>query len=65
MVIFFIYFCPCHVSQVFFVPQLGKCVAQDASPAANITWLKNNVPLVADGKGIYSPSCFTNMQEWF
>ncbi|XP_019114866.1 CD166 antigen homolog isoform X2 [Larimichthys crocea] len=32
--------------------KLGKCVAQDASPAANITWLKNNVPLVADGKGI-------------
>ncbi|XP_032365999.1 CD166 antigen homolog A isoform X1 [Etheostoma spectabile] len=32
--------------------KLGKCVAKDANPAANITWLKNNAPLVADGKGI-------------
>ena len=40
-----------------FVPQLGTCVAQDANPAANITWLKNNKPLVADGKGIYSSPC--------
>ncbi|XP_008289743.1 CD166 antigen homolog [Stegastes partitus] len=32
--------------------KLGTCVAKDASPAANITWLKNNKPLVADGKGI-------------
>ncbi|XP_028429285.1 CD166 antigen homolog A isoform X1 [Perca flavescens] len=32
--------------------KLGKCVAKDANPAANITWLKNNTPLVADGKGI-------------
>ncbi|XP_044058604.1 CD166 antigen homolog A-like isoform X1 [Siniperca chuatsi] len=32
--------------------KLGTCVAQDANPAANITWLKNNKPLVADGKGI-------------
>lgn len=42
----------------FFVPQLGTCVAQDANPAANITWLKDNKPLVADGKGAYSSSCF-------
>ncbi|XP_059187449.1 CD166 antigen homolog A-like isoform X2 [Centropristis striata] len=32
--------------------ELGTCVAKDANPAANITWLKNNVALVADGKGI-------------
>uniref|UniRef100_A0A665UHQ7 CD166 antigen homolog A-like n=1 Tax=Echeneis naucrates TaxID=173247 RepID=A0A665UHQ7_ECHNA len=32
--------------------KLGKCVAADANPAANITWLKNNKPLVADEKGI-------------
>uniref|UniRef100_A0A3P8SBW9 Activated leukocyte cell adhesion molecule b n=1 Tax=Amphiprion percula TaxID=161767 RepID=A0A3P8SBW9_AMPPE len=31
--------------------KLGTCVAKDASPAANITWLKNNKPLVADGEG--------------
>ncbi|XP_045930307.1 CD166 antigen homolog A-like [Micropterus dolomieu] len=31
--------------------KLGTCVAQDANPAANITWLKNNNPL-DDGKGI-------------
>ncbi|XP_037533496.1 CD166 antigen homolog A [Nematolebias whitei] len=32
--------------------KLGKCVARDANPAANITWLRNNKTLVADGKGI-------------
>ncbi|XP_047450265.1 CD166 antigen homolog isoform X2 [Mugil cephalus] len=32
--------------------KLGTCVAKDANPAANITWLKNNKPLVADGQGI-------------
>ncbi|XP_030601175.1 CD166 antigen homolog isoform X1 [Archocentrus centrarchus] len=32
--------------------KLGKCVAKDANPPANITWFKNNTPLVADGKGI-------------
>ncbi|XP_074498400.1 CD166 antigen homolog A-like isoform X1 [Sebastes fasciatus] len=32
--------------------KLGTCFAEDANPAANITWLKNNRPLVADGKGI-------------
>ncbi|XP_070685207.1 CD166 antigen homolog A-like [Pempheris klunzingeri] len=32
--------------------KLGACVAEDANPAANITWLKNKKPLVADGKGI-------------
>uniref|UniRef100_A0A1A7WML6 Activated leukocyte cell adhesion molecule b n=1 Tax=Iconisemion striatum TaxID=60296 RepID=A0A1A7WML6_9TELE len=31
--------------------KLGDCVARDANPAANITWLRNNKPL-ADGKGI-------------
>ncbi|KAM6933209.1 CD166 antigen homolog A-like isoform 2-T2 [Xenentodon cancila] len=31
---------------------LGTCVAPDANPAANITWLKNSKPLVADGKEI-------------
>ncbi|XP_042342541.1 CD166 antigen homolog isoform X2 [Plectropomus leopardus] len=36
--------------------KLGKCVAQDANPAANITWLKNDIPLVADGKGIFIQS---------
>lgn len=37
--------------------KLGKCVAQDASPAVDITWLKNNKPLLADGKGI-------SIHEW-
>ncbi|XP_068572423.1 CD166 antigen homolog A-like isoform X5 [Cebidichthys violaceus] len=32
--------------------KLGTCVAKDSNPAANITWLKNNAPLVADGKGV-------------
>ncbi|KAM3875134.1 CD166 antigen homolog A-like [Diretmus argenteus] len=32
--------------------KLGQCTAQDANPAANITWFKNKKPLVADGKGI-------------
>lgn len=32
--------------------KLGTCVAKDANPAANLTWLKNNMPLVADGKAI-------------
>uniref|UniRef100_A0A672ZD87 CD166 antigen homolog n=1 Tax=Sphaeramia orbicularis TaxID=375764 RepID=A0A672ZD87_9TELE len=32
--------------------QLGECVAHNANPPANITWLKNNKILVADGKGI-------------
>ncbi|XP_068173352.1 CD166 antigen homolog isoform X2 [Antennarius striatus] len=32
--------------------KLGTCIASNANPAANITWLKNNKPLVADGKGI-------------
>ncbi|XP_030256681.1 CD166 antigen homolog A-like isoform X1 [Sparus aurata] len=32
--------------------KLGTCVAQDANPAAEITWLKNNERLVADEKGI-------------
>lgn len=32
--------------------KLGKCVAEDANPAVNITWLKNNKPLLADGQGV-------------
>ncbi|XP_037325570.1 CD166 antigen homolog isoform X2 [Pungitius pungitius] len=32
--------------------KLGTCVAKDSNPAANITWLKNKLPLQADGKGI-------------
>ena len=41
----------------FLVPQLGTCVAKDANPAANITWLKNKTPLVAGEKGVYSSFC--------
>lgn len=44
----------CDLFCFFFSPQLGTCVSQDANPAANITWLKNNKPLVADGKGVCS-----------
>ncbi|RVE64912.1 hypothetical protein OJAV_G00131080 [Oryzias javanicus] len=33
--------------------QLGVCTAKDANPAADIMWLKNNQPLVDDGKGIF------------
>ncbi|XP_054649976.1 CD166 antigen homolog isoform X2 [Dunckerocampus dactyliophorus] len=32
--------------------KLATCVVRDANPAANILWLKNNKPLVDDGKGI-------------
>lgn len=32
--------------------KLGKCVAENANPAVNITWLKNNKPLLADGQDI-------------
>lgn len=32
--------------------KLGKCIAENANPAVNITWLKNNKPLLADGQGI-------------
>lgn len=32
--------------------KLGKCVAENTNPAVNITWLKNNKPLLADGQGI-------------
>lgn len=32
--------------------KVGTCVAKDANPASDITWLKNNKPLVHDGKGI-------------
>ncbi|KAG7465564.1 CD166 antigen-like A-like isoform X1 [Solea senegalensis] len=34
------------------VMKLGTCVAKDAHPAANITWLKNNKPLESDGKRV-------------
>ncbi|XP_019729863.1 activated leukocyte cell adhesion molecule b isoform X2 [Hippocampus comes] len=32
--------------------KLATCIAKDANPAANITWLKNNKPLVDGGKGV-------------
>lgn len=32
--------------------QLGTCVVADANPAANITWLRNNKPLVDGGDGM-------------
>ncbi|XP_036392323.1 CD166 antigen homolog isoform X1 [Megalops cyprinoides] len=32
--------------------RLGECVSEDANPAANITWSRNGIPLVADGKMI-------------
>lgn len=44
----------CHLFIYLFYPQLGTCVAQDANPAANITWLRNNKPLAAHGKGVCS-----------
>lgn len=61
---------PCSVVTIFLffflfvclVSQLGKCVARDANPAANITWLRNNKPLVADGKG--GPlSCLMSLKD--
>lgn len=33
------------------VLQLATCVAVEANPAVNITWLKDNKPLLADGDG--------------
>lgn len=32
--------------------KLGKCVAEDANPAVNITWLRDDKPLLPDGQGI-------------
>ncbi|KAM4590302.1 CD166 antigen homolog A-like [Fundulus diaphanus] len=32
--------------------KLGTCIANNASPAANIIWLKNNKPLLSDGNRI-------------
>uniref|UniRef100_A0A3Q2QC40 Activated leukocyte cell adhesion molecule b n=1 Tax=Fundulus heteroclitus TaxID=8078 RepID=A0A3Q2QC40_FUNHE len=32
--------------------KLGTCVSKNASPAANIIWLKNNKPLLSDGNRI-------------
>ncbi|XP_051933466.1 CD166 antigen homolog A-like isoform X2 [Hippocampus zosterae] len=32
--------------------KLATCITKDANPAANITWLKNNKPLVDGGKGV-------------
>ncbi|KAJ0063747.1 hypothetical protein NL108_006689, partial [Boleophthalmus pectinirostris] len=32
--------------------KLGKCIAEDSNPAVNITWLKNNKPLLQDGQSI-------------
>lgn len=44
---------------ILFCSQLGTCVAHDANPAAEITWLKNNERLVADEKGMFSSSSMT------
>lgn len=59
MTIFLPFFAVC----LCFVSQLGKCVARDANPAANITWLRNNKPLVADGKGAPSSSCCMSSKD--
>ncbi|XP_057684872.1 CD166 antigen homolog A-like isoform X2 [Corythoichthys intestinalis] len=32
--------------------KLATCVAKDANPAANITWMRNKKPLVDGGKGV-------------
>ncbi|KAM9811395.1 CD166 antigen homolog A-like isoform X1 [Syngnathus typhle] len=32
--------------------KLATCVAKDANPAANVTWVKNNKPLADGGKGV-------------
>uniref|UniRef100_A0A8C1TAL6 Activated leukocyte cell adhesion molecule a n=1 Tax=Cyprinus carpio TaxID=7962 RepID=A0A8C1TAL6_CYPCA len=39
--------------------QLGECVAESANPAANLIWMKNNQPLVDDGKTIIITSAIT------
>uniref|UniRef100_A0A8C1K8S4 Activated leukocyte cell adhesion molecule a n=1 Tax=Cyprinus carpio TaxID=7962 RepID=A0A8C1K8S4_CYPCA len=38
---------------------LGECVAESANPAANLIWMKNNQPLVDDGKTIIITSAIT------
>lgn len=32
--------------------KLGDCVVESGNPSANLTWMKNNLPLVDDGKTI-------------
>uniref|UniRef100_A0A672KK49 CD166 antigen homolog n=1 Tax=Sinocyclocheilus grahami TaxID=75366 RepID=A0A672KK49_SINGR len=39
--------------------QLGECVAESANPAAYLIWMKNNQPLVDDGKTIIITSAIT------
>ncbi|XP_026075664.1 CD166 antigen homolog A-like isoform X1 [Carassius auratus] len=39
--------------------QLGECVAESANPAADLIWMKNNQPLVDDGKTIIITSAIT------
>uniref|UniRef100_A0A8C1TAM9 Activated leukocyte cell adhesion molecule a n=1 Tax=Cyprinus carpio TaxID=7962 RepID=A0A8C1TAM9_CYPCA len=39
--------------------KLGECVAESANPAANLIWMKNNQPLVDDGKTIIITSAIT------
>ncbi|XP_064157968.1 CD166 antigen homolog isoform X1 [Anguilla rostrata] len=42
---------------------LGKCIAKDANPAANVTWLRNGKPLADDGKTIVITSTVEVDQE--
>ncbi|KAJ8368302.1 hypothetical protein SKAU_G00083300 [Synaphobranchus kaupii] len=42
---------------------LGKCIAKDANPAANITWSRNGKPLADDGKTIVITSTVEVNQE--
>ncbi|XP_058270478.1 activated leukocyte cell adhesion molecule b isoform X2 [Hemibagrus wyckioides] len=35
---------------------LAECASKDANPAADVTWLKDNVPLVVDGKVVITPN---------
>uniref|UniRef100_A0A672KFP0 CD166 antigen homolog n=1 Tax=Sinocyclocheilus grahami TaxID=75366 RepID=A0A672KFP0_SINGR len=39
--------------------KLGECVAESANPAAYLIWMKNNQPLVDDGKTIIITSAIT------
>ncbi|XP_043107065.1 CD166 antigen homolog A isoform X1 [Puntigrus tetrazona] len=39
--------------------QLGECVVENANPPADLIWMKNNQPLVDDGKTIIITSTFT------
>ncbi|CAM4729914.1 unnamed protein product [Leuciscus chuanchicus] len=39
--------------------RLGECVVESANPAADLTWMKNNQPLVDDGKTVIIRSTVT------